>query len=250
MRWKLEHLLKKAGGSILFEDDVIMAINKPAGLLVLPDRYSRELVNLYDLLKETIGSVYVVHRIDKETSGAILFAKTRDAHAILNRQFENHTVQKKYIAIVAGVPNVDSGTIELPIIESNRKMCISEYGKNAITKYKTLEKFNNYSVLELSPLTGRMHQLRVHLSAIGLPIIGDPIYGDGKSFLLSNIKHNYRKKEEEIEKPLIDRTALHAFSLEFIHPSKNDRVKIEATIPKDMEAVLKALRKYSKRSAY
>lgn len=248
MRWKLEHILKKGSGGILLEDDAVLAINKPAGLLVLPDRYDHSLLNLYDLLKETFGTIFVVHRIDRETSGVVLFAKTAEAHAQLNTAFEQRQVEKKYRAIVAGTSHTDSGCIDLPIIENEhgvRKMKIdTKKGKETRTDYSVMERFGGYALIEARPHTGRTHQIRVHLSAVGLPILADPLYGDGRGFFLSTIKRNYQGKEEE--QPLLGRTALHAFSLSFIHPVTSGNVLVEAPLPKDMEAVLKALRKYQR----
>ena len=248
MRWKLEHILKKGGGGILLEDDAVLAINKPAGLLVLPDRYDHNLLNLYDLLKETFGTIFVVHRIDRETSGVVLFAKTAEAHAQLSTAFEQRQVEKKYRAIVAGTSHTDSDSINLPIIENEhgiRKMKIdTKKGKEARTDYTVMERFDGYALVEARPHTGRTHQIRIHLSSIGLPILADPLYGDGRGFFLSTIKRNYQGKEEE--QPLLRRTALHAFSLSFSHPVTNRKILVEAPLPKDMEAVLKALRKYQR----
>jgi 23S rRNA pseudouridine1911/1915/1917 synthase len=248
MRWKLEHILKKGSGGILLEDDTVLAINKPAGFLVLPDRYDHTLLNLYDLLKEIFGTIFVVHRIDRETSGVVLFAKTADAHAQLNTAFEQRQVEKKYCAIVAGNSNNDSGCIDLPIIENEhgvRKMKIdTKKGKEARTDYSVIERFGGYALIEARPHTGRTHQIRIHLSAIGLPILADPLYGDGQGFFLSTIKRNYQGKEEE--QPLLGRTALHAISLSFSHPVTSGNVFVEAPLPKDMVAVLKVLRKYQR----
>ncbi|MCX6121765.1 MAG: RluA family pseudouridine synthase [Ignavibacteriales bacterium] len=246
MRWKLENILKKNGGGILLEDETIIVLNKPAGLLVLPDRFDRKLMNLYDLLKETFGTIFVVHRIDRETSGVVLFAKTAEAHAFLNAAFEKRQVEKSYRAIVVGSPNADSGCIDFPISENEhgvRKMKIDKKnGKEAITDYKVLEKINGYALIEATPHTGRTHQIRIHLSAIGLPILADPLYSNSGRFFLSSIKRNYKSNGEE--KPLLARTALHAFSLSFIHPATGEKTFIEVPMPKDMETVLKVLKKY------
>jgi 23S rRNA pseudouridine1911/1915/1917 synthase len=248
MRWKLEHILKKGSGGILLEDDAVLVINKPSGLLVLPDRYDHNLLNLYDLLKETFGSIFVVHRIDRETSGIVLFAKTAEAHAQLNTAFEQRQVEKKYHAIVAGTSHTDSDSIHLPIIENEygvRKMKVDmKKGKEARTDYMVMERFDGYLLVEARPYTGRTHQIRVHLSAIGFPVLADPLYGDGRGFFLSTIKRNYQGKEEE--QPLLERTALHAFSLSLSHPITRENILVEAPLPKDMKAVLKALRKYQR----
>lgn len=248
MRWKLEHILKKGGGGILLEDDAVLAMNKPAGLLVLPDRYDNNLLNLYDLLKETFGTIFIVHRIDRETSGVVIFAKTAEAHAHLNTAFEKRQVEKKYRAIVAGASRADSDSINLPIIENEhgiRKMKVDrKKGKETRTDYTVIERFGGYTLVEARPYTGRTHQIRVHLSAIGLPILADSLYGDGRGFFLSTIKRNYQRKGEE--QPLLGRTALHAFSLLFSHPVTKENILIETPLPKDMKAVLKVLRKYQK----
>lgn len=246
MRWKLEHILKKNGGSILFEDSAIIILDKPAGMLVLPDRFDKKLPNLYELLKETFGYIYVVHRIDKDTSGVILFVKTAEAHMNLNTAFEHREIEKTYQAIIVGTPKTEVGIIDLPIAENKhgvRKMKIDkDNGKEARTDYKVLERFDGYTFVELRPHTGRTHQIRVHLSAINLPILADPLYGGERGFYLSSVKKNYQPKGEE--KPLLVRTALHALSLSFIHPIIKEMKLIQAPLPKDMDAVLKALRKY------
>jgi RluA family pseudouridine synthase len=246
MRWQLEHILKKSGGGILAEDDTLIVINKPAGLLVLPDRYDRSIINLSELLREVIEPLFVVHRIDRETSGVVLFAKTAEAHAFLNDAFESREVRKSYLAIVAGSQIPDAGAIDLPIGESEgkvRKMRIdSRRGKEARTEFRVVERYNGYALLDVRPHTGRTHQIRIHLAAKNLPIVADPLYGDGQPFFLSAIKRNYKTKGEE--QPLLWRTALHAHSLSFTHPVTKEMMSIEAPLPKDMGAVVKALRKY------
>jgi 23S rRNA pseudouridine1911/1915/1917 synthase len=245
MRWKLEHILKKRGGSILYDDEAIVCINKPAGFLVLPDRFDFGRPNLSSLLNEVYGPIFVVHRIDKDTSGLIVFAKTAQAHASLSGAFERREVQKSYRAIVRGNPTSDSGTIDLPIIENpSGTMSIARAGgKESRTEYTVLERFHGYAFLALQPRTGRTHQIRIHLKAMRLPILGDSIYGNGDGFYLSSIKSNYRLKTPE-EKPLLKRTALHACSLSFLHPTTKEGIRLQVQLPKDMDAVLKSLRKY------
>jgi 23S rRNA pseudouridine955/2504/2580 synthase/23S rRNA pseudouridine1911/1915/1917 synthase len=245
MRWKLEHILKKNGGGILYEDDAIIVINKPAGFLTLPDRFDQNQENLYTLLKEIFGNIFVIHRIDKDTSGIIIFARTSVAHARLSVSFERREIQKRYLAIVHGTTANNQGLINLPISEGSAgKMRIDRTaGKESLTEYIVLERFQKYTFLEVKPQTGRTHQIRIHLNAIQLPILCDPLYGDGEGFFLSSIKKGYRLKEKE-ELPLIKRTALHAFSLLCSHPMTGKKLEIQSRLPKDMDAVLKSLRKY------
>ena len=246
MRWKLENILKKNGGSILLENDSVIILNKPSGLLVLPDRFNLVAPNLYELLMETFGTIFVVHRIDRETSGVVLFAKNAEMHALLNTMFERRQMEKIYRAIVVGIPHADGGCIDLPISENDhgiRKMKIDwKNGKEAVTEYTVIEKFKGYALVEAKPLTGRTHQIRLHLSAIELPILADPLYGSGGRFFLSSVKRNYKSHGEE--KPILARTALHAFSLSFRYPKSGEMTFIEAPMPHDMDTVLKVLKKY------
>ena len=234
---------------IIYEDDQIIVLNKPSGLLVLPDRYDPTVPNLIGLLREKLGQMYVVHRIDKETSGTIIFAKTEGAHRLLNDQFKSRMTEKIYQAICVGEAGTKEGTIDLPLSENpNRKagMRIDESrGKSAVTRYKVLEEFEGYSFVEARPETGRTHQIRIHLSAVNLPILGDSLYGGGERFMLSHIKPSYRSKG--IEKPLLSRTALHALRIVIEHPATQQRIAFEATLPKDMKIVLNYLRRFKQR---
>jgi len=231
---------------VLFEDDTILVLDKPSGLLVLPDRYDPSIPNLKSLLEEDRGQIYVVHRIDRETSGVIIFAKTEESHRSLNSQFESRATEKEYLAICRGDAQNPEGDVDLPLSEDRAKrgkMRVDRTdGKKAITKYSVVEQFNRFTLIEAEPRTGRTHQIRVHLSAVDLPILGDSLYGGGKGFFLSEIKPVYRKKAEE--KPLLDRTALHAFRISINHPTTNQRISFEADLPKDMRIVLNYLRKF------
>jgi 23S rRNA pseudouridine1911/1915/1917 synthase len=231
---------------LIFEDDDILVLNKPAGLLVLPDRYDPTIPNLYGLLKEKLGHIYIVHRIDKETSGLIIFAKTEKSHCSLNNQLENRTTEKEYQAICVGEAKDDEGRIDLPLSEDRAKKGRMRTdgvgGKKAVTTYRVLKRFAGFSFIEARPETGRTHQIRVHLKAIGLPILGDSMYGGGGGFFLSQIKPGYRSKGDE--KPLLERTALHASRLTFGHPANDQRVTFESDLPKDMSIVLSYLKRF------
>jgi RluA family pseudouridine synthase len=232
---------------ILYEDDHVIAVNKPANLLVLPDRYNASLPHLLGMLKESKGKIFVVHRIDKETSGLILFARTPEAHAALNHDFRKHLVRKTYLALARGKASKKEGEIDLPIVASRRergRMIVDEdSGKESLTYYVVLEEFNGFSLVEAKPESGRTHQIRIHLSSIGLPIVADSVYGNGRPLFLSSFKPRYKSSGEE--RPLIDRLALHASSIVVKHPAMKKRLELSAEPPRDMRAALNALRKYA-----
>lgn len=252
-RTKLESILKSKNASLIFEDDSIVAIDKPPNLLVLPDRFDKTLPNLYNILRDALGQIFIVHRIDKETSGVIVFAKTSEAHRSLNTQFEQRKVLKTYDAIVVGTPADKFGRIELPLSGSKRNPGVMKidrrHGKEAVTVYEVLEEFHGFALLRINPESGRTHQIRVHLRAVGLPILCDKIYGDGSPFYVSSVKPKYYSQKDELgndikEKPVLSRTALHARSIELRHPISNDPVTFTAGMPKDMRSVLNYLRKF------
>jgi len=231
---------------IIFEDDSFVIVNKPANFLAIPDRYIADKPNLVDFLKKRYEDIFVVHRLDKETSGLMILTKTKEAHKNLSDQFENRKLTKIYKAIVLNTPSEPVGLIELPMSQSDnprKGMIINPKGKAASTKYRILETFSDYTYIDVKLLTGRMHQIRLHMSSINCPIVCDKMYGDGEPILLSNLKRKYRRSGE-VERPLLHRTALHASELEFNHPHSGEQVKLSVDIPKDMKAVLYQLRKH------
>ncbi len=231
---------------IIFEDGDLLVLNKPSGLLVLPDRYDPKIPNLQALLREKYGQIYIVHRIDKETSGLLAVAKTSEAHKSLCVQFESRETEKTYLAISLGDAENDRGKIDGPISEDPKtkgKMRIDNGGgKESVTSFRVIERFSGYAYVEAKPETGRTHQIRVHLSSIGLPILGDRTYGGGEGLFLSSIKPSYRAHGEE--KPLLSRAALHAARLTLTHPTTLVRMTLEAPLPKDIQIALKYLRKF------
>jgi 23S rRNA pseudouridine1911/1915/1917 synthase len=239
---------KRAKYEILYEDKAILVVNKPAGLLSIPDRYDPGIPNLWGELKKARTELLVVHRLDKDTSGLICFAQTKKAHRSLSQSFEGRKVRKVYSAIVEGQPQPPEGEIEVPLfLNAQGKVVVSKKGKKAHTSYRTLEKFRHFSFLEVSIQTGRTHQIRVHLQHLGHPLVIDPLYGKRDAFLLSEIKgKGYRiSKDEERERPLINRTTLHAWKLGINHPSSGDFITFEAPLPKDLKALLNQLRKWN-----
>lgn len=233
---------------ILEETDNWVAINKPSGLLSIPDREGKE-ISVKVLLKEKYGNIFTVHRIDKDTSGLILFAKNETAHAHFCEQFENRNTIKIYNGLVVGTPVNEEGRIEIPIAEhpaKNGTMMTHRNGKEAITDYKVLEDFKIYSWLQFQILTGRTHQIRVHAKHIGHPIAVDAVYGDGKPVFVSAIRNKFKlAKSEEEERPIMGRLALHASSLT-IQDTKGAALSLTAPFPKDILATLQQLRKRKK----
>ncbi|MEP0821586.1 MAG: RluA family pseudouridine synthase [Ignavibacterium sp.] len=251
MKRRLDWLLSSRGIRIVHEDASLLVLDKPAPFLVIPDRYDDSIPNIYRILEGELGEIFVVHRIDKETSGLVVFAKSAEAHRHMSGQFEGREVEKVYEAIVRGRPERTEGVIDLPIREKIRGIMSVDRkkGKPSVTRYRVLNEFRGFAHLELHPETGRMHQIRIHLKAIGLPILCDLAYGGGGGFHLSEIKVGYRKKvedrEEVEEKPLLSRTALHASGLSFRHPSNGERVAFASRLPKDMRSVVRMLTKYA-----
>ena len=234
--------------NVVFEDEHLIVIDKPAGLVVHPavGNYDGTLVNA--LLHHCQGQLSgiggvarpgIVHRIDKDTSGLLVVAKSDVAHEGLARQFEDHTVERAYLALVAGNPMPPSGTVTGSIARSNtnrKKMAlVSEgRGKHAVTHYATLERFTLAALVECRLETGRTHQVRVHMTSLGNPLLGDPAYGRTPAKL----------------KPLLaehkfERQALHAKVLGFIHPVTGEPLRFESPLPADMAGLLVDLRNNS-----
>jgi 23S rRNA pseudouridine955/2504/2580 synthase/23S rRNA pseudouridine1911/1915/1917 synthase len=231
---------------ILFENDDLVALDKPAGLLSIPDRQGKE-PSLKIFLREKYGNIFTVHRLDRETSGVIVFAKNESTHKYLSKIFEERNVEKIYQGIVQGTPPQQQGAIDLPIMEHPTKpglMVINRRGKTSLTDYELLETIGPYSLLQFRIHTGRTHQIRIHMHSIGHPIACDDLYGDGQPIFLSRIKRNFKlSKSEEAERPLLTRLALHSQLLRFTDATGKTHT-IEAPLPKDLRALLQQLRKW------
>ena len=236
----------KEKSEIIFSDDELLLANKPSGITVIPDRIHTERETLQSILEKDFGKLFVVHRMDRGTSGIICFAKNETSHRHLSLQFQNHSVKKIYKAFVSGRMKTANGIIDTPIAESNTRpgtMIINKRGKDALTIYETEEQFKHATLLKVEIKTGRTHQIRVHLSSIGNPLLVDEVYSKSSAFYFSTIKKNY-KQSDETERPTISRLTLHAYQLSFIHPKTNKEVSFVAPLPKDLETLLKLLRKY------
>lgn len=222
--------------NIIYEDERLIVLDKPAGMVVhpAPGNYSGTLVNALvyhtaKLSKSPEGRPGIVHRLDKDTSGLLIVARDEAAHSFLSRQFTRGTLDKRYIAIVEGVVQLDNGIVSYPIgrhPRDRKRMSITfTESKKAVTRYKVLERFKDRTLLEIKPETGRTHQIRVHMAYIGHPVAGDETYGK-------------RKKDTAIS-----RHALHAAEIAFVHPSTKREMRFTSPIPGDMRELIKKLEK-------
>jgi 23S rRNA pseudouridine955/2504/2580 synthase/23S rRNA pseudouridine1911/1915/1917 synthase len=231
---------------IIFENEYFVAVNKPAGLLSIPDRLGQEL-SLKQLLKDRYGEIYTVHRLDKDTSGIIVFAKDETTHKQLSQSFEGREVEKYYLGLVQGIPFNKQDSVDASIMEhpgKTGKMITHVKGKASLTDYEVLESFRLYSWMQFRIHTGRTHQIRLHMQHIGHPIVCDDLYGDAQPVLLSALKKKFKlSKAAEEEKPLLSRLALHSHRLSF--DLNGERFELEAELPKELRALLQQLRKWS-----
>jgi len=231
---------------ILFENDEFIAINKPAGLLSVPDREGKE-QSIKAILREKFGNIFVVHRLDRDTSGVIIFAKDETTHKYLSGIFEDRQVEKIYQGLVQGTLPEKKGSIDLPIMEHPTKpglMVTNRRGKPSLTDYEVLEELGLYSLVQFQIHTGRTHQIRVHMQALGHPIACDDSYGDGRPVFLSAIKRNYKlSKQAEEERPILSRLALHSALLHFVD-AHGAAHTLEAPLAKDMRALIQQLHKW------
>lgn len=230
---------------ILFEDESLLALNKPAGLLVTPDRWDKQREHLLALLAVARPGQYLanVHRLDFNTTGILLLAKTKPALVNVVRQFNDRTTRKKYVTLVHGLP--EKLAIELPIGPHPKHpglVRIARDGKPSTTRVQITERYRRHTLLEVELLTGRQHQIRVHLQAVGSPVVGDADYG-GQPLLLSELKRGYKAKD--VERPLLARPGLHAEQLTLAHPVTGGELTLRADWPHDLEVAVKYLRRFS-----
>ena len=256
---------------ILLEDESLVAFDKPSGLAVAPGPRQGGRPTLMGLVRARFGpAIANVHRLDTEASGVVLCARTKPALDFLSGQFQSKTVGKTHYALVAVLPAGGEGTAGAPVRDASGSLpaeftvdlALGEDelrpgrvrafrkrgGKPAVTEIRVLESFGRFAWLECRPLTGRMHQVRVHLASAGAPVLNDALYGDpGSVLLLSGLKRGYKGRESE--RPLIARLALHAGSLGFVHPGTRERVEVSSPLPGEFAVALKYLRKFAGRPA-
>jgi 23S rRNA pseudouridine1911/1915/1917 synthase len=239
---------------ILFEDNNIAVIDKPAGLAVhpAPEQVGHTLVNALLFHLRNLSGIGgeerpgIVHRLDKETSGVLLVAKNDFAHHALACQFKERLIHKTYLAIARGEPVGWEGRIDYALGRSythtkKQMIRVDGTGRPAVTDYRILEVFRGYALIELYPLTGRTHQIRVHLASLRLPVACDKLYGREKKAYLSELRGRARDPGEP---PLIERQALHAASISFRHPLTRDEMVFSSPLPGDMQRLLKALQEH------
>lgn len=220
---------------LIWQDEHYAVINKPPFTATLEDR--NDPVNILSMARKSIPEAQVGHRLDKETSGALIITKNAEAYRHISMQFEHREVKKEYHAVVEGIHDFKNFIVNDPILKlSNGTVRINYKGKDAQTIFHTERAYKQHTLIRCHPVTGRMHQIRIHLSHYGAPIIGDTTYG-GKPFYLSSIKRNYRMGKWDEEQPLIKRLALHASKISFTD-MQGQPVAVEAPQPKDFRVLL------------
>ncbi|MCV9389183.1 RluA family pseudouridine synthase [Reichenbachiella ulvae] len=226
----------------VYEDDHYIVINKPAFISTLEDRSDPQ--NILSLFKEQYSDVFVCHRLDKETSGALLLAKDEESYRHAAIQFEERKVDKVYHALVEGKFMDETIQVDMPlrIAGSGRVKTDPRKGKEAVTLFRPKKYMGNYTLVEAKPVSGRRHQIRVHLGYLGFPICGDTYYS-GKPIFLSAMKKNYKLAEGREERPLFDRVALHAYSLELVDGA-GKTLSVTCDYPKDMDMIMNKIEKF------
>ncbi len=231
--------------TVIYKDDDIVVLNKRSGLLIAADRYDEEAPRLDVEAEKEFGRLFAVHRIDKDTSGCVIYARNPESHRSLSMQFENREVNKIYHALVYGHPMWQTKTVDSKLLvdgdSKHRTVLNQRYGKEAVTDFMNFGNCGPFSWIEARPHTGRTHQIRAHLQSLGISIVCDPLYsGNQHPVLLSELKKRWNGDEAQ-ERPLLSRLALHACKLTLRHPATGEEMTFTAPYPKDMEATRKQL---------
>jgi 23S rRNA pseudouridine1911/1915/1917 synthase len=236
--------------ALVYEDERVIGVDKASGIAVGADRWDESAERLDALLGSLCHSpVFTVHRLDKDTSGVIVFARDADAHRLLSRAFEDRQAEKLYYAVVHGRPGWTETECDLRLVpdgDRQHRTVIDNYrGKKSLTRFRLLLCAGSYAVVEARPATGRTHQIRVHLASLGHPVVCDPLYGarnSPKPVCLSSFKKGWRGDPLE-EQPLLSRLGLHSARLALPYPDAENRLVLEAPLPRDMAALIRQLEK-------
>jgi 23S rRNA pseudouridine1911/1915/1917 synthase len=235
---------------IIYQNDDFIVINKPSGISVTKDRSGHiDLLPAISAQLKTDQQLRLIHRLDKDTSGVMMIAKNAETQSKYASAFEKRLMKKTYLALISGIVSREAGTIKTRIARSRkdeRKMCADPRGKPATTYWQLLAEFDLISLLAVRPVTGRTHQIRVHMSNRGMPLAIDPIYGSTKPIMLSDYKAKYRTSKLQEEKPLIERLTLHSYQLELPFVDSEDTPKIFIAKPdKKLSGTIKMLNKHN-----
>lgn len=229
---------------IIWQDEQILAIDKPPGLLALPDGYDRSLPHVKGILALKFEPLWVVHRLDRNTSGVMVLARSAAAHKHLNTQFQERQVKKIYLALITGDPDWDSIIIEQPLStnKGRRKRTIVDIqdGKPSATRLKVRRRYGDYTLVEAVPQTGRRHQIRAHLASLSHPVACDSLYGGGKYIQYADIIDR-PPDGLRFSEPVLKRPGLHARELDLLHPSTGERLTLKAPYPNDLQLTLEVL---------
>jgi 23S rRNA pseudouridine955/2504/2580 synthase/23S rRNA pseudouridine1911/1915/1917 synthase len=243
---------------VIREEPGWTAVAKPAGVASVRERWRPDADTALEMLRREwrradpdAPKPFVIHRIDKETSGLLLFGRDAGTARTLSTAFRKRLVRKEYLALVAGSPPEPSGSHEVNLLPDPRRperMRVDrKRGKRSVTEWETEERFRGWTLLRVRPLTGRTHQIRATLADLGCPVLADRLYGDGAGLLLSSLKRGYKRPRDHGEIPLLDRLALHAHRLRFPDPAGGGgEIAVEAPVPKDLRIAIEKLRRFAK----
>ena len=234
---------------VIWNDEHVLVIDKPAGMLALPDGYDPSVTHVKEILSPQYESVWIVHRLDRYTSGVMILALTAAAHRQLNTQFQERQVKKIYLALVMGDPDWDRKDVDQPLRVNvgrrHRTVVDLADGKPSATHFTVLQRYGSCALVEAAPETGRRHQIRAHLADLGYPLAGDNLYSHGDSLFLSVVDCDILPGVNSAE-PVLNRPGLHAQALELKHPVTGEHSRFEAPIPRDLRLTLDLLRDQSR----